>query len=62
MWVWFGQSRKSPRSALGQSRRFTFGQPLPVYPEQRTVSAPVSRSVSCRFCCKSLFEVTNENS
>src|SRR5258708_24941692 len=34
---------------------------FPVYPRQPTCRQSAPTSVQCRFCCKSLFEVTNEN-
>jgi hypothetical protein len=35
---------------------------LPKYPRKQTSSEPIGMSQTCRYCCKSLFGVTNENS
>ena len=40
--------RLCPMSEMGQSRRFHGGQPLPVYPRQRTSSDRLGRSASCQ--------------
>ena len=35
---------------------------LPLYPRKQTSDGPLVTSVLCRYCCKSLFELANENS